>query len=350
MLQRSVTSLAVMMLAFGVATVAALLFAQGAETQSKPYSMVVDNAQAQRFYAPGAWKTSAYSGQRFGKNYAYARPAKSAPSRFKVRIPTTARYAVYARWPANRGYNAATAFGVRTTNGMSWKRVDQRKNGGRWVKLGEHRIARGDAYKVFVSRNSRGSRYVIADAVRVVQVTPERTSGTSGATTQRTRGADSLLGRPIYSQNQAEAYARSVGASRYIMRTIPYYYELAPKIGIAPDVLVAQSILETGRGHYGGDSKPWNMAGIKKGGVVGDEPRDFERPATPREGVRMHVNHMAAYTGKKPIGKPHDRFYDARAAQKNRGSWVTRISDLGGGAWATDPGYSKKIRSILDDM
>jgi hypothetical protein len=92
------------------------------------------------------------------------------------------------------------------------------------------------------------------------------------------------------------------------------------------------------------------MAGIKKGGNVGDAPRDFERPRTPRAGVRMHVNHMAAYTGKRTIGKPHDRFYDARSAQKNRGWWVKRISQLGSGAWATDPAYSRKIRSILDDM
>jgi flagellum-specific peptidoglycan hydrolase FlgJ len=159
-----------------------------------------------------------------------------------------------------------------------------------------------------------------------------------------------MLGAPRYTQREAVRYARSVGASRYIMRTIPIYYDLAPRRNLAPDVLVAQSMVETGRGRYGGDSRPWNMAGIKKGGIVGDEPRDFERPRTARAGVRMHVNHMAAYTGKKPIGKPHDRFHDARAAQKSKGWWVRRISQLGGGVWATDPAYSRKIRSILDDM
>ena len=109
-------------------------------------------------------------------------------------------------------------------------------------------------------------------------------------------------------------------------------------------------MLETGYGRYGGDSRPWNMAGIKKGGIVGDEPKDFEVPPTAYAGVRMHVNHMAAYTGKRPIGTPHDRFYDARAAQKSRGWWVTRISQLGGGVWATDTTYDAKIRNILDAM
>ena len=164
------------------------------------------------------------------------------------------------------------------------------------------------------------------------------------------RGPDQILGSPRYGERRVERYARSIGCTRYIMRTIPIYYRLAKRRNIAPDVLVAQAIVETGRGHYGGDSRPWNMAGIKKGGVVGDEPKDFEVPPTAYQGVRMHVNHMAAYTGKRPIGAPHDRFYDARAAQKARGWWVRRISQLGDGIWAADSRYARKIRHQLDNM
>jgi Mannosyl-glycoprotein endo-beta-N-acetylglucosaminidase len=165
------------------------------------------------------------------------------------------------------------------------------------------------------------------------------------------RGPDQILGAPRYSQTTVERYARSIDCSRYIMKAIPIYYRLAPRRNIAPEVLVAQSIVETGRGYYGGVSKPWNMAGIKKGGADrGDDPKDFEVPPTAYEGVRMHVNHMAAYTGKRPIGKPHDRFYDARAAQKQRGWWVRRISQLGDGIWAEDPTYASKIRNHLDNM
>ena len=164
------------------------------------------------------------------------------------------------------------------------------------------------------------------------------------------RGPDQILGAPIYSQARVERYARSVGCTRYIMRSIPLYYRMAPRRNIRPDVLVAQAILETGRGHYGGDSRPWNMAGIKKGGAVGDAPGDFEVPKSAREGVRMHINHMAAYTGKRPIGRPHARFDDARSAQRSRGWWVRRVSQLGNGVWATDPDYAHKIRGILNAM
>jgi flagellum-specific peptidoglycan hydrolase FlgJ len=165
------------------------------------------------------------------------------------------------------------------------------------------------------------------------------------------RESDQILGAPRYGQTTVESYARSIDCSRHIMKTIPIYYRLAPRRNIAPEVLVAQSIVETGRGYYGGVSKPWNMAGIKKGGADrGDDPKDFEVPPSAYEGVRVHVNHMAAYTGKWPVGKPHDRFYDARAAQKQRGWWVRRISQLGDGIWAEDPTYASKIRNHLDNM
>lgn len=166
----------------------------------------------------------------------------------------------------------------------------------------------------------------------------------------RVRGKDQILGSPIYSKARVERYARSVKCTRYIKKTIPIYYKMAPRRNIAPDVLIAQAILETGRGHYTGDSKPWNMAGIKKGDATGDDRKDFEVPKTARAGVRMHINHMAAYTGKKPIGEPHDRFYVARAAQKDRGWWVRKVSHLGNGIWATDPDYSEKIHRILNGM
>ena len=322
-----------------VAVLLALGVTSQVEAQAGPYSQVVDNATKGRFIAGDGWRASATGAQHYGKNFWFAKPSKKANvSSFRVKTPTTRYYAVYARWPAARGHNTATPIGVKTTSGMKWTKVNQRRNGGKWVKIGVYRIERGDRYSVRVSRRAKGSGRVVADAVRVVEA--KRPS----------RAKDSILGTPIHSRSSAERYARSVGSSRYILDTIPLYYKLAPKTGIAPDVLVAQAILETGRGHYGGDSKPWNMAGIKKGGQVGDAPRDFERPATAYAGVRMHVNHMAAYTGKKPIGTPHDRFHDARSAQKSRGWWVTRISQLGGGVWATDTTYAGKIRRILDDM
>lgn len=331
---------ALLVFVFLLAAILAALVAAGAAKPagSAPYAMNVDNETPNRFLQPAGWaRSAAYPGQSVGRNYSFAPQGSGPGAHFKVSIPTAGPYAVYARWPAARNHNRATPFGVVTPSGVKWVRVNQRTNGGRWVKLGNFGLAAGDSYRVVVSRAGRGGGRVVADAVRVVRVNPAR-------------HPDSILGRPIHSQAKVASYARSKGATRYIMETIPHYYNLGPRVGIAPDFLVAQAMVETGYGRYGGDSVPWNMAGIKKGGNVGDEPRDFERPATAYEGVRMHVNHMSAYTNRPTIGEPHARYYDARAAQRNRGYWVSRISQLGGGVWATDPAYAGKIRRILDEM
>ncbi len=134
------------------------------------YEQVVDNATSGRFSASSAWAVSTYSSQRYGRNYRYATPkAVNDTAKFKVKIPATADYTVYARWPAVSGYNTSTPIGIDTTSGLKWVRVDQSKSGGRWVKLGTFRLAAGDANKIRISRWTSGKGYVIADAVRVVR-------------------------------------------------------------------------------------------------------------------------------------------------------------------------------------
>ena len=76
---------------------------------------------------------------------------------------------VYVRYPSGSGYSAGAPIGVRTTEGMRWKRIDQRTGGGRWVSLGVHLLAAGNRESAFVSRWTSAPGYVIADAVRVVE-------------------------------------------------------------------------------------------------------------------------------------------------------------------------------------
>ena len=78
-----------------------------------------------------------------------------------------------------------------------------------------------------------------------------------------------------------------------------------------PEVLYAQSAKETAFGRYGGAVQPAqnNWAGIKRGDARGDSTADFESFATPEEGVRAHFNHICAYTGLKPVGEPHGRYW-----------------------------------------
>lgn len=131
------------------------------------YKQIIDNTSP-RFTASPNWKASSWSSQRYGKNYRYTSPKnKKEFAKFKVKIPKRARYNVFARWPANSGYNSRARFQVRTVNGWKTRVVSQRKRGGKWVKLGEFKMAGRDRVGVRIARRTSGKGYIIADAVMV---------------------------------------------------------------------------------------------------------------------------------------------------------------------------------------
>jgi NlpC/P60 family len=139
------------------------------EEHFPPYSQVVDNSSPRRFRAPG-WDITSSNPDGYRRNYRVARPSERAkPAKFKVEIPATDVYSVYAWWPAGRHNNAAARFGISTTSKVRWIKVNQRRDGGLWVKLGEYRMEAGDHYTVRVSPTSQKGGYVVADAVAVVR-------------------------------------------------------------------------------------------------------------------------------------------------------------------------------------
>lgn len=162
-----------------------------------------------------------------------------------------------------------------------------------------------------------------------------------------TRGPDDIQGRAIYSLEQVVRYATEKQAAKPGLELISSIYEYAPQRNLGADFLAIQMLHETGFGRYGGDSRPYNPAGIKKAGNRGDTPEDFEVPSTANEGARMLVNHWCAVLGLEPIGTPHARFEEARKHYASKPP-ITRISQLGNGNWATDPAYAVKLKAHLD--
>lgn len=159
---------------FAVFVVAGGVVAAGvAEALADPDgdSEVVENTTEGRFEADEGWGASSYGLGVFGESYRFARPSEDAePARFKLEIPETANYAVYARWPKVKGLNDSVPVGVETASGTEWTKVNQQQNGGRWVRLGVYEMEAGDAYSVKFSRQTKGDDYVAADAVRVKKV------------------------------------------------------------------------------------------------------------------------------------------------------------------------------------
>jgi cell wall-associated NlpC family hydrolase len=148
-----------------------------------PYSQVVDNASPGWFSGRGWEKSAGSKAQHYGRDYSYVEPSEAGPpALFRVNIPATDYYTVYARWPALKGNNVATRFGVSTPSGIEWIKVNQLRDGGMWVRLGAYMMEADNRYAVQVS-GYRAKGRVVADAVMVVrgtQMVPPETDTSAG--------------------------------------------------------------------------------------------------------------------------------------------------------------------------
>ncbi|CAN5636078.1 hypothetical protein BH24ACT22_BH24ACT22_14490 [soil metagenome] len=140
----------------------------GSSTSKPAYQQVVDNTSS-RFRASRAWNTNSWNSQKYGKNYRAVKPARKGTAKFKLKVPKKAGYVVSAWWPASSKYNNRTKFKIRTASGWKRRVVNQRTDGGKWVRLGKFTMKAGDRVHIKIPRRTKGSGYIIADAVKVVR-------------------------------------------------------------------------------------------------------------------------------------------------------------------------------------
>jgi N-acetyl-anhydromuramyl-L-alanine amidase AmpD len=135
------------------------------------YDQVADNAQADRFKAPRAWGTAAWSTEKYGADYRYLdNPLDTRdPATFKLDVPRTGSYEVFAWWSADPSRSARVTYTVATVDGRARKVVDQRERGGRWVSLGTYEMEAGEDRRVSVQSTSSSDGKIIADAVGLVE-------------------------------------------------------------------------------------------------------------------------------------------------------------------------------------
>ena len=125
---------------------------------------------------------------------------------------------------------------------------------------------------------------------------------------------------------------------------VAYYYEEGSRVGIRPDIAFAQALKETGYFRYGGTVVPAqnNYCGL---GTTSATVRGAYF-ATPRLGVKAHIQHLLAYASTE---KPDDNIVDPRydLVRNSYGEkTLTRWQDLNG-RWAVPgAGYGQ---SILND-
>jgi hypothetical protein len=134
-----------------------------------PVEVIVDNSSASFV---GSWSISTFAPGFIGANYVHdqnvGKGSKSAT--FTPTLPGSGTYEVYLQWPTNPNSNLATNVPVDIVHngGTDTVIVNQNSNGGQWVLLGTYDLAPGAASVVIRTTGTNG--YVIADAVRFVQV------------------------------------------------------------------------------------------------------------------------------------------------------------------------------------
>lgn len=149
--------------------------------------------------------------------------------------------------------------------------------------------------------------------------------------------------------SDALQWAKEKRANQRFIDIAPLYWKYAEKTGIRPEVLYAQSALETGFGRFHGQvpAEYNNWAGIKTADADGNEPEDHEKFADAEDGVRAHFNHISAYVGLPPTGEPHGRYH--LVARLSWAGTVKTLEDLSG-KWAPSPTYHVRIIAMLEEM
>jgi cell wall-associated NlpC family hydrolase len=280
------------------------------EARLADYTRVVDNTSDSRFDAPG-WKRGATDGLAHGGSY--ATPGASAgDARFKLNVPTTNDYAIYAWWPDRAANNTAARFGVRTSSGTKWTKVNQIKDGGYWVQIGTYHLEAGDYYAVRLSPEE-GDGQSVADAVTLVR----------GITTRPPNDLAPADGGPVspgVRLSDDDTYSASrlsgrVKGRRLIQRGrwhIGTPYRLSPpapcwayvkedcscftRIVLRRFKRIPDSpVLQYQYGH-----KVWSRSNLKRGDLVFFKERGYGRPIT-HVGIYSgngYILHASGYFGK----------------------------------------------------
>ena len=118
-----------------------------------------------------------------------------------------------------------------------------------------------------------------------------------------TDGRTDFIGPPAVTLHQARTWAAGVDARIDLINEVaPLYWELAPELGLRPEVPFAQAMVETANYRFlrcGTTVCPdfCNPCGMRTGTSTGDgeTPQNHQRFPSWREGVQAHLDHLALY-------------------------------------------------------
>ena len=183
---------------------------------------------------------------------------------------------------------------------------------------------------------------------RIYQILHPREAEPDKKAAIASRDDNMIMGGAVATQEQCVRYLLKHNPNPKLnvspQELVSYYYEEGSRTGIRPDIAFAQALKETGYFRYGGTVIPAqnNYCGL---GTTSATVQGAYF-ATPRLGVKAHIQHLLAYASVEP---PQDNIVDPRyeLVRRSYGSnTLTQWKDLDG-RWAVPGvGYGQ---SILED-
>ena len=183
---------------------------------------------------------------------------------------------------------------------------------------------------------------------RIYQILHPREAEPDKKAAIASRDDNMIMGGAVATQEQCVRYLLKHNPNPKLnvspQELVSYYYEEGSRTGIRPDIAFAQALKETGYFRYGGTVIPAqnNYCGL---GTTSATVRGAYF-ATPRLGVKAHIQHLLAYASVEP---PQDNIVDPRydlVRQSYGSNTLTQWKDLNG-RWAVPGvGYGQ---SILED-
>ena len=145
-------------------------------------------------------------------------------------------------------------------------------------------------------------------------------------------------------------------ATSFVQDLWPHAEKAAEKLGVSADVLVAQSVLETGWGKHSmvkpDGSVAFNLFGIKAGGgwagqSVTHNTLEFRNGSMQREAANFRAYDSVSEAVEDYVSfvTTRSRYADALAHGGSDSEYVTGLQQAG---YATDPDYARKINNIMN--
>ncbi|QSX32735.1 flagellar assembly peptidoglycan hydrolase FlgJ [Shewanella avicenniae] len=172
---------------------------------------------------------------------------------------------------------------------------------------------------------------------------------------QQAQLAAVLRGQKLPTQAAVEDLA---SPAQFVKTLYPYAKDAAEKLGTTPEVLLAQSALETGWGQKmtkaGNGQSSNNLFNIKAGNrwagnttVVDTLEYEQGHAVTKKEDFRVYDSIKASFDDYVQLINGNERYQTARDSAANPAAFIKGLADAG---YATDPQYAQKVMRVLQSI